>query len=361
MSKDLKHTVNRRGFLFGSMAAGAGVFAAGVLGLLGSSSLGFARSATAFASEEGPRGARHERPRLEQYPLSEISRAGVKTRLGIVSDAHLCTYDDTALNKLTNALETMAWVTPGIDAFFMLGDATLSGLDDELDHFAVSTAESLTTYFSTESLTPIMHVLMGNHDWWNCTQTRFETAFAHHASARYFDAQQNSVALLDGTTIIKLNGTGSYEKDLMDYTEAYDFLADALEEASVNRPGDAILVMSHEPPDYMELPEDLEHGNYGQDTNLNMVALMQAYPQVRMFSGHIHNPLDMPETINDDLGFTSVHTSTVGSCLFVRGDLVDDEEQGSQGLVLDILDDGTLLLHRLDFANQCYLGDAVSL
>lgn len=361
MNKAPKHTVTRRGFLFGGMAAGAGVLAAGVLNTLGSSTMGFAGSATALTPEELRRRPTQEHPRLEKYPLSEISREGVKTRLGIVSDAHVCTYDDTALNKLTNALETIAWVTPGVDAFFMLGDVTLNGFDDELDHFATHVAENLITHFSDGSMQPVMHTIMGNHDWWTCTEARFEAAFAHHANARYFDAQQNSVALLDGATIIKLNGTGSYERDLMDYTAAYDFLAQALEESSVNRPDDAILVMSHEPPDYMKLPEDLEHGDYGQDSDRNMVALMQSYPQVRMFSGHIHNPLSLPEAVNEDLGFTSVHTSTVGSCLFVRGHLVDEEEVGSQGLVLDIMDDGTLLLHRLDFANQRYLGDAVSL
>jgi len=43
----------------------------------------------------------------------------------------------------------------------------------------------------------------------------------------------------------------------------------------------------------------------------------------------------------------------------VRGELVDPDQKGSQGLVLDILENGNLKLHRLDFAQQQYLGEPV--
>ncbi len=290
--------------------------------------------------------------------ISELSLDGVRTRLCILSDIHLCTYDDYAVDKLSVAFSTLGWMAPGINAFFLLGDVTLNGYSDELQLFATRAAEYLQAQFSPA---PPLHLLMGNHDYWGGNQTQFESIFAQHVAASLFVAEQNTRALLDGVTIIKLNGPGSYAVDEMDYTIAYDFLAMALEEAAVNRPDDAILVMAHEPPKYMQLPETYEFGNYGQDTSRDMIRLIEQYPQCRMFSGHIHNPLDIPETVNNDLGFTSIHTSTVGSSFFIRGELVEENESGSQGLVLDVMQDGTLLLHRLDFYEQEYIDEPLEI
>lgn len=333
---------------------GAGLFFGGVLGTVGLDVLGFdAQDADALSLQRGRRF-----DRVKRAPLASLSNNGVKTRLGIMSDAHFCSYDDSASSKLARALETLGWAAPNIDAFFMLGDISLSGAEDELAAFASETASSLSAHFSSA---PVMHLLMGNHDYWNCDETRFESFFASCAVAQQFIAEQNTVAYMEGATIIKLDGAASYELDVMNYTPSYDFLAAALEDSAVNRPDEAILVMAHEPPEHMSMPESYECGNYGQGTLANMVDLIAQYPQARMLTGHIHNPLDAPHAINTDLGFTSVHTSTIGSCLFVRGDMVDDDEAASQGVVLDIMEDNSLVLHRLDFTTQEYIGEPVAL
>jgi predicted phosphohydrolase len=206
-----------------------------------------------------------------------------------------------------------------------------------------------------------MHLLMGNHDYFTNTEAGFEQFFAEHASASHFVAEQNTVALLPGVTAIKLNAPANPEADKMDYTSCYGFLAEVLEEAATARPDDAILIMAHEPPEHMSLPLSLECGYYGQGSDLDLVELIARYPQARMFSGHLHNPLDIPEAVNNDLGFTSVHTSAVGSCFFVRNQQVDYEQNGSHGLVLDVMEDGSLLLHRINFTDVQYFGEPVAI
>lgn len=350
------HTITRRGFLYGAVVAGACLLS---LAELDAIDRVFAKprrqdenELLSFDPEHHPHRGRGDRP--GRTALFTISNEGVRTRLAIISDVHLCTYDDAAVNKLEKALETLGQVAPEIEHFYVLGDISLNGYGSELELFASFAAEKLSASFPSA---PVMHLLMGNHDYWNGDEVQFERIFADHASSSLFAAKQNTVSLVDGATIIKLNGPGSYESDIMDYTVAYDFLAGALEEAAAERPDDAILVMAHEPPAHMRLPEPYESGHYGLYSDYDIVKLIARHPQARMFSGHIHNPLDIRETVNNDLGFTSVHTSTVGSCFFIRGELVDRNETGSQGLVLDIMEDGSLTLHRLDFYEQEYIGD----
>ncbi|MDR1358539.1 MAG: metallophosphoesterase [Coriobacteriales bacterium] len=368
-------TIDRRSFLRKSTAVGSGVFAAALIGSLSPGLLRIEGNASGLSPDghgahdgHGGHGGHDDKPhghgfsgsKLERLNLSPLSLDGVQTRLGILSDAHICDYDLTALGKLTAAWETLAWAAPGISAHFLLGDVTLNGTESEMDLFATQTAETLMACYAT---VPTTHLLMGNHDWLGCGQTQFESYFAGHDRAQYFASKQDTVELVGGATIIKLNGSGvdCAERDMMDYTVAYDFLAAALEETTAHRPDDAILVMAHEPPMNRGLLGEYECGYYGQGTSLDMVELMTRYPQLRLFSGHIHNPLDMPETINTDLGFTSVYTSTVGSCLFVRGELVGKQDTDSQGLVLDIMEDGRLVLHRLIFNSREYLGQPVEL
>ena len=350
-------TFSRRAFLGGCAAAGAGLFVAG--GIAGANLDLFdlrTGEATPPDPPPPPPPGGHTPP-LGGSALRKISDEGVLTRLAILSDLHY-THRTPAIEKFTVALGTLGWVAPGIDAFFLLGDVSLNGADDELEVFATETAEHLQAIYPKA---PLMHVLMGNHDYWEGSQKSFEALFKNHVAASQFVAEQNTVAQLPGASIIKLNGLGSYETDKMDYTMQYDFLKQALDEASSNRPDDAILVMSHEPPLHMELPEDFECGLYGQGTSKDLVELMQRYPQVRMFSGHIHNNLDRGGSINTDLGFTSVHTSTIGSCYFYKGHLEDKKEIGSQGILLDIMEDKRLVVHLLDFDRQEQLGEPVEL
>lgn len=359
-----KKTLSRRAFLKKGSLAGLGILAAGVLGGLHTSFAGLGERRAFALAEQGdlsaykPKDRRPERP--TQTALQTISNTGVRSRFALLSDAHFCTYDNAARDKLTHALETLAYYAPGLDALFMLGDVSLGGHEDELEGFATHLARTLSSLYPLPPR-PIMHLIMGNHDWWSSNEQQFEHLFSAHANADFFAAKQNSVSVFDGATVIKLNGAGSYEEDTMHYTASYEFLAHALAKAAAQRPGDALLIMAHEPPDHMRLPEKIETGDYGQGTSRDMIKLIALYPQARMFSGHIHNPLDIPETVNSDLGFTSVHTSTVGSCLFVRNKLVDDDELGSQGLVLDTMEDGRLIVHLIDFAKQKHLGTPLTI
>ncbi len=358
MSAQEEQRVGRREFFRRGITVGAGLAAAGVLGGLGFPALGLRQQhATALTLDNTLKEKRLiNRPAAND--LNIIEKSGVKTRLGILSDFHLCATDTTASDKLTHALETLAWATPGIDAFFVLGDVSYEGSPDDLSVLASPATEELLSLFSP---LPVMHLMMGNHDYHKSTEAAFESFFAQHELASLFVAKQNTVAQLPGVTAIKLNGTSDPAVDKMDYTSCYAFLAQALRETAANRPDDAILIMAHEPPEHMSLPIAIECGYYGQGTDLDLVALIAQYPQARMFSGHIHNPLDIPETVNTDLGFTSVHTSTAGSCFFVRNNLVDYDQDGSHGLVLDVMEDGRLLLHRLDFTSQKYFGEPVAI
>jgi hypothetical protein len=228
---------------------------------------------------------------------------------------------------------------------------------------------------------PAVQLSMGNHDCWHSSQEKFEEDFGTAlATAQGYDSdawqeldlgqKQNSLTYVAGVPLIKLapncpdNDGADDNIYLSDYTYLYDFLAEALSQAAAARPDMPIIVMAHH--GFAEMPSSRDYWGYFRDSeyasdtaasendsaagNRDLIALLSNYPQVLFFSGHVHNDLHTSDYHYAGAGFNAFACGTLGAYI---EDLDDDSiREDSQGLLVDILEDGSSVIHRLDFSTE---------
>ncbi|NTU89346.1 MAG: hypothetical protein HGA54_05480 [Actinobacteria bacterium] len=292
----------------------------------------------------------NEAPSFHTYDVSDIQTTadpsawnrldsnGAEARFIIGSDIHIG-QTDAASTKLNNAFSIFKMVAPDANAILFCGDLTENGTADELGSLNSLISANIDLGFES---TPEVHYVMGNHDFYNSSIADFE------ARTRQ---TQNSVAVVNGITIIKLCASSWYG----DYTGCYDFLANALREAGTS--GKPILVLGHHGIQDTVYVTPEWHGIWG-----NLITLMQQYPQIIHFSGHSHAPLAHPNSINQDLGFTCIQCSTLGSYFEMESGTDDGSRpsgawNASQALVLDVAADDSVTIHRLDLSKNRYIGN----
>jgi glucan-binding YG repeat protein len=301
--------------------------------------------------------------------LSPVARDGAVLRLAILSDTHSGYWGDLAIQKLKSALLTYRDIAADLDGIFIIGDLTCVNTQAEIKPILEQIIQPLPSIFPNRQP---LHLLMGNHDFlgsWSVSA--FETTYGrylrnyqdprHAATATAgltadYGQRQNTLVSLKGVPIIKLCPKDS--SDNGDYKHLYGFLQQALA-AAREQNGDLakpILVMAHHPMQGLWFEEALDWGHYGVGSSQDMVELLAQYPEVIFFSGHIHNPLQLPQSINQDLGFTAIHTATAGSVFWLKGSLMEHSRNRSQGILLDLFADGTARVTRIEFGLQRYLG-----
>ncbi|NLG11159.1 MAG: hypothetical protein GX562_06485, partial [Coriobacteriaceae bacterium] len=294
-------------------------------------------------------------------PLSIIDalpRDGAISRFAAFSDTHMGYWGELGKNKTWHAFETYQALAPDLDAFFVIGDVCTQNTWEEVNHFRDGIVAPLPTLFPSR---PPLYLLMGNHDFiaWNIA------GFEHHYGKalrayrdptwlasddtpmdRDYGQQQNTVVKVGDTTIIKLCGTDQVD---WDYQPCYDFLAASLEQAAFEKPDHPIFVMAHHPIPGLLISDADDAEYYGEDTSRDLIALMAQYPQVIFMAGHTHNPLQIPTSIDTDLGFTAICTAMTGASLwYAWEELEDTKDNTSQGLLVDVFADGSVKMYRID-------------
>ena len=287
------------------------------------------------------------------------SNDGVKARFFIGSDLHIGRNQD-AVKKLTNALEAFHTVDADPDAVLFVGDITNNGYESEY--------QTLMDTIGASELGKAGKVVlsMGNHEYVSGNMERFKTQTGQEANqVIYYDDAGNAAETPGDTlaaTVIKLSAK-NYNGD---YTDQYDMVKAALEKATTKNPNAPVLIMGHHGIKDTAYVTNEWYGNYGKGTDKDMVALFKQYPQVIHFSGHSHATLEDARSIYQNDGYTAIQDGTVGAYFENESGKVDptsgasatrpaNSEVASQALRLDVLDDGTVKIYRMNLTTGEYM------
>jgi len=144
---------------------------------------------------------------------------------------------------------------------------------------------------------------------------------------------------------ISQTGTGNSNYNI----QSYNFLKDALEDATVKYAGKPVFVFFHVPPLNTCYGSSASDGGWG---STRFVSLLSKYPQVISFSGHSHFPIGDPRSIYQYL-FTAVNdgSSTYGE---IEPNIVSEGihpvgfQNVTEALIVNIKDNGDVEIERWD-------------
>ena len=280
------------------------------------------------------------------------SREGVAARFFVGSDVHIGRNADASA-KLTNALNVFNEIDPQADGVLLVGDITNNGASGEYD--------TLMDLIHASPLSDKVVLAMGNHEFntFLGAVNRFESKTGQdNNEVRYYRDDDGNLT----ATVVKL-GASNYGGN---YTESYDMLKTALETATGENAEAPIIVLGHHGIRDTAYVTNEWYGNYGEGTDKDMVALMEQYPQVIHISGHSHSTLEDARSIYQDDGYTAIQDSTIGAYFENETGKVDPDsgsaatippqaEESSQALRIDVMEDGTIDIYRLDLTDGDYM------
>ena len=294
----------------------------------------------------------------------EAASESVAARFFVGSDTHIGRNND-ASKKLTNALDAFYKVDPDADGVLLVGDVTNNGADSEYDTLmGVVNASEFGEAGKVE-------LSMGNHEFNNASNAvdRFETKTEQDSSeVIYYNNEGGTVTASasagDGlvATVIRLSAN-NYGGD---YTDNYDMVKTALETSTSKNVNAPIIVMGHHGIANTAYVTNEWKGNYGEGTEEDMVALFKQYSQVIHISGHSHATLEDARSIYQDDGYTAIQDGTIGAYFENESGKVDpddgdsatrpaDSEIASQALRIDVLEDGTVKIYRMNLTTGEYM------
>ncbi len=283
----------------------------------------------------------------------------VTARFFIGSDVHIGRNND-ATKKLENALNVFNTVDSKADAVLLVGDVTNNGDKSEYDTLMNTINASALGKAGKVKLS------MGNHEYNNGNMARFEEKTKQKANeVLYFDNEGNATSAPGNTlaaTVIKLSAK-NYDGD---YTDQYEMVETALKTANNKNSKAPIIVMGHHGIKDTAYVTNEWNGNYGAGTDKDMVALFKQYPQVIHFSGHSHATLEDARSIYQNDGYTAIQDGTIGAYFENESGKVDptsgaaatrpaDSEIASQALRLDVMNDGTVKIYRMNLTTGEYM------
>lgn len=270
----------------------------------------------------------------------EAGREGVAARFFVGSDTHIGR--GGADEKVANALDVFYQVDPQADGVLFVGDLTDSGSEAQYDRLMSIINESDLGAAGKVVLS------MGNHDMGGGID-RFESKTGQESS---------EVLDLGGITVIKMTPVGG-----SNYTGDYDMVKAALEQADPDEP---VIVMGHHGIRDTAYVTNEWYGNYGEGTDRDLTQLFEQYPQVIHISGHSHSTLEDARSIYQDDGYTAIQDSTIGAYFENESGKVDpvtgqastypyDADYSSQALRVDVMEDGTVEIYRMDLTEGTYM------
>ncbi|MFJ7726388.1 metallophosphoesterase family protein [Neobacillus sp. NPDC097160] len=258
-------------------------------------------------------------------------------QLAVISDTHIDTHMPEVTTKFETALKDLKNIAPEYDAIAVNGDMTNFGLVGEYEIF-----KSILNANKNPNADKFM--VMGNHEW---LEKRIipDTAVTDDELKNRFIDEMGVPGLyydkwIKGYHFITIAGEKSESTMKAAYGESgrdsayisddqYQWLENTLSiNAEDNKP---IFVFFHQP---------IKNTVYGSEWGAGLddqkiLALLKKYPQVILFSGHSHYPLDNPKSIYTD-GIMMVNTSSVAYTYTPEG---GDNYTLSQGYMVNVYDD----------------------
>lgn len=278
-------------------------------------------------------------------------------QMAVMSDVHINSKDLN--NHFKQALTDLSRIAPNYDTIAIVGDMTDTGIESDYQSF-----KQILNAYKNPSAEQVLS--MGNHEYFESYIDKNSTVTDDMLQARFMNDSDEPLSSIyydkwiKGYHFISLAGERS-PRSLLNYESMYPgakdwaYISDQqyqwLEQtlainASSNKP---IFVFLHQPI------TNTVYGsiNWGAGFDSErLLAILQKYPQVILFSGHSHYLLDHPKSIYQD-GFTMVNTSSVDYTWYEGGWVPNH----SQGFLVNVYNNRVELKGR-EFSNGTWIRTA---
>ncbi|WP_223592204.1 metallophosphoesterase family protein [Neobacillus bataviensis] len=271
-------------------------------------------------------------------------------QVAVISDTHIDPNIPKLTRKFEKAMDDLNTIVPSYDAIAVNGDMTNYGRTKEYDLFN-------SVFKTKKNSTAEEFMAIGNHEWLDSqgdasvTDEELKNRFLSNmnVSNLYYDKW------IKGYHFITIGGEKSEKTMLAQYgskerdsayisDEQFQWLENTLSiNADSSKP---IFVFFHQP---------ITNTVYGSEWGAGLedqkiLALLKKYPQVILFTGHSHYPINNPKSIVTD-GITMVNTSSVAYTYTPKG---KENYTQSQGYVVNVYDDKVELKAR-EFSNGTWI------
>ncbi|OGO93673.1 MAG: hypothetical protein A2Y17_01330 [Clostridiales bacterium GWF2_38_85] len=291
----------------------------------------------------------------------------IRLRFLVISDLHIIGKDRVTSHKLRKAYEK-AKSLGHTDAFLFVGDITDFGLEEQIQEFYDITSEC----FDLKETQLIFSI--GNHDLYNnellgaplTVGPDFKRIFGDYAykGATAEDIEAcNHHAVVNGVHFIALNaykysgGVDFHEKDLI-------WFENEIKEAESSEKNTPIFVCAHP-----MIVGTCYGSNYGGETggywaSSKLYSILMNHPRTVYFGGHLHFPLQNELSIwqneftaicTSSVYFASIEAETEDGVPYLdisSGSEPKEAHEYSQGLLVEVDNDGNTRLNRIDFYNN---------
>ncbi len=315
---------------------------------------------------------------------AEFDESKIILSFAAVSDVHVNNFKEKKSSEyLTSALAQLEEYAAkhdadGLDAIINVGDLT----DSYTFTDAVKTVEMQrfnNVYNQSASKdTPFLFVL-GNHD--------HDNAKGGPDLARFLELQGNAALHQQYDVSCPDSANGSRHAVIGDYhflfvepstfyangsdpsgakyaESTLKWLDETLADLTTNHPDQYVFVMTHAMIYDTVYGSDLLTSGIFWYTKELKDKVLDKYPQVVTFGGHLHFPLNDPRSIMQT-NFTSLGCGSVNYMALENGGFEDmysattmnDREEFSQGLLVQIDENGNVRFTRMDFHNQTTIGE----
>ena len=289
--------------------------------------------------------------------------------LGAVSDTHIGNeYGSEA--KFTSAMTQLKnraaeQDANGLDAVMIAGD-----LVNTANTGQISTLKTLYEQVFDPKKVPMIYTV-GNHDMntgyaWSSSTVAQNAAFHTILGDDYFLTDQDQTArknfecrhcIVGNYHILCVTPNGS--SPVVYDAQALTWLNSKLKAITEADPGRYVMVVTH--PMIYNTVYGSDLGNYWYTTSLT--SILEGYPQVVTFSGHLHFPLNDPRSVWQG-AFTSFGCASVSYMAFEGGEyenkksatVLNDAGEFSEGILIQLDASGNMKATRMDFYRNAVIG-----
>lgn len=310
----------------------------------------------------------------------DFNEKKVVLNLAVMSDTHVDAYYSVPAYKFRSALiqsRDFASRFGGIDGVLLAGDLVDAPAWDARKYSQINDWKRLYESVFNPVETPMVYAV-GNHDIWKeWTPNTYREAlqFVKRFGPDYYLTDVGDPALRDsigcrhcvvgGVHVLCMTPNG---RDPVVYPEeAIRWLDETLKAITEAEPDRYVLLLTHAMiygTVYGSLLDDVYPKHKGYWSTRVLTDVLSKYPQVVVFGGHLHFPLNDPRSIWQG-AFTSIGTASVRYMAIDNGGyenmagltIMKDKDEFSQGLLLQFDSRGNVRVQRMDFYNQTTIGE----
>lgn len=306
---------------------------------------------------------------------NKFDESRVVLSLGAISDVHIDAPSNTVSTKFTNALHQLGAQASvldgdGLDGVLVVGDLVNTPYKDKEGYKQVDFFRDLyKSVYPDLDRVPLVYT-QGNHDTykeWNENTVSEGKNISSRLGEEFFRTDIDNDArdmmacrhcVINGCHILCITPNGT--RPVVYDPEALRWLDENLAEITASEPDRYVLVLTHAMISNTVYGSTL--GNYWSTAALTDI--LAKYPQVVVFGGHLHFPLNDPRSIWQG-SFTAMGTSSVRYMAIEAGHyermagatIMKDKDEYSQGLLLQFDADGNMRINRMDFYNGETIGN----